>query len=273
MSAVLTPQRNWMTEGLISGLVASMEQAADVARDVVTPLFRSDLSASDKGDGSPVTEADRRAELAMREVLSRQYPDYGLNGEEYGCERPDASLRWVIDPVDGTRAFITGRPVFGTLIALMDEDEPVMGLIDQPITGERWIGVVGQPTRFNAKIKGKVGTRKCTDLASAEMSCTAPDMVPMEPGSGWNRLAGSVRRVSWGGDCYAYGLMALGQIDVIAEGDLKIWDWAAVKPVVEGAGGLLVDWEGRPPGPDCDGRILALGDPSLLHEATKLLNA
>ncbi len=273
MSAVMIKPRNWMTDSTVSGLVSAMEQAADIAREMVTPLFRSDLSTMSKGDGSPVTEADRRAELAMREVFERLYPDYGLHGEEFGLDRPDASLRWVLDPVDGTRAFITGRPVFGTLIALMDEDEPVMGLIDQPITGERWIGVAGQTTRFNQNIKGNVGTRKCTELASAEMSCTAPDMVPMEPGSGWRQLADSVRRVSWGGDCYAYGLMALGQIDVIAEGDLKIWDWAAVKPVVEGAGGLLVDWEGKPPGPDCDGRILALGDPSLLHEATRLLNA
>ncbi|WP_293610971.1 inositol monophosphatase family protein [Ponticaulis sp.] len=272
MSAVITKPRSWMTDSNVSDLVSAMEEAADIARDVVTPLFRSDLNAISKGDGSPVTEADRRAELAMRDVFERRYPDYGLHGEEFGCDRPDASLRWVLDPVDGTRAFITGRPVFGTLIALMDEDEPVMGLIDQPISGERWIGVAGQTTRFNQNIKGKVGTRKCPELASAEMSCTAPDMVPMEPGSGWSQLAGTVRRVSWGGDCYAYGLMALGQIDVIAEGDLKIWDWAAVKPVVEGAGGLLVDWEGKPPGPDCDGRILALGDPSLLQEAVSLLN-
>lgn len=272
MSAVMTRPRSWMTDANVSALVSAMEEAADVAREVVTPLFRSDLNALSKGDGSPVTEADRRAELSMREVFERRFPDYGLHGEEFGCDRPDASLRWVIDPVDGTRAFITGRPVFGTLIALMDENEPVIGLIDQPITGERWIGVAGEATRFNQKIKGQVGTRKCDDLANAEMSCTAPDMVPMEPGSGWNRLAGSVRRVSWGGDCYAYGLMALGQIDVIAEGDLKIWDWAAVKPVVEGAGGLLVDWEGNPPGEKSGGRILALGDPSLLKAATDLLN-
>ena len=272
MSALLTQPRTWMTDSLVSELTQAAEMAADTAREIVRPLFRTDLAALSKGDGSPVTEADRRAELGMRKILEERYPEFGLHGEEYGCDRAGASLRWVIDPIDGTRSFLTGRPIFGTLIALMDEDEPVLGLIDQPITGERWIGVAGQDTVFRADLPGMVGARACKQLGDAEMSCTAPDMVPGTQEAGWTRLSEAVRRVSWGGDCYAYGLMALGQIDLIAEGDLKVWDWAAVKPVVEGAGGCLTDWQGKPLTADGDGCVLALGDPALLKSAVEILN-
>jgi histidinol phosphatase-like enzyme (inositol monophosphatase family) len=260
-----------VTEFDADALVAAAEAAADVAGAVVRPFFRAGLGAELKKDASPVTIADRTAEQAMRAVLAERFPDHGILGEEFGLDRPEARLRWVLDPIDGTRAFITGRPVFGTLVGLLDGDRPVLGLIDQPVTGERWIGVTGRNTVFRGPFGGRAGCRPCPALAEAELSCTSPEMLGADLPR-WQVLAGAVRRTSWGGDCYAYGLLALGQIDVIAESDLKIWDWAALAPVIEGAGGRITDWRGQPLRRDGDGRALAVGDPSLLADAVALLN-
>lgn len=245
--------------------------AADVAAAVVRPLFRQHLVADTKTDRSPVTIADQSAEQAMRAVLAARCPAHGVLGEEFGLDRPGASLRWVLDPVDGTRAFITGRPLFGTLIALLDEGRPVLGIIDQPISGERWVGVAGERTRFSGG-PGAVGVRPCADMAMAELSCTAPEMLDAPNAVRWRRLQDATRRTSWGGDCYAYGLVALGCIDVIAEADLKVWDWAAIVPVIEGAGGRVTGWDGAPLHPEGDGRVLAVGDPVLLEPALALLS-
>ena len=206
----------------------------------------------------------------MRAVLGERFPGHGVIGEEGGEQAGGGRFRWVLDPIDGTRAFITGRPVFGTLVALLDGGTPVLGLIDQPITGERWIGVAGRRTVFRGRY-GAAGCRACGALAEAELSCTSPAIFTPEQRPRWERLAGRVRRVSWGGDCYAYGLLALGQIDVIAEATLKLWDWAALVPVVEGAGGRVTDWAGMPLRPDGDGTVLAVGDPALAGQALEAL--
>jgi histidinol phosphatase-like enzyme (inositol monophosphatase family) len=251
-------------------LIAAAEAAADVAGAVVRPLFRAGLASELKTDRSPVTIADRAAEQAMRAVLTERFPDHGVLGEEFGLERPEAHLRWVLDPIDGTRAFITGRPTFGTLVALLDGDTPIVGIIDQPVTGERWIGAVGRATVFRGPLGGLAGCRRCAAPADVELSCTSPEMLgPDAPR--WKRLAGAVRRNYWGGDCYAYGLLALGQIDVVAETTMKLWDWAALVPVVEGAGGRVTDWSGQTLRPDGDGRVLAVGDPALLPQIVALL--
>jgi histidinol phosphatase-like enzyme (inositol monophosphatase family) len=260
-----------MTE--IAAWVAAAEAAADVAGAVIRPFFRALLDATQKADRSPVTIADRSAEQAMRAVLAERFPAHGILGEEFGLDRPDASLRWVLDPIDGTRAFITGRPVFGTLVALLRDGVPVLGVIDQPITGERWVGVVGQPTRFRGPFGGRLGCRPCPGLGQAELSCTSPEMLDTEETQRWQRLARAVRRVSWGGDCYAYGLLALGQIDLIAEAEMRLWDWAALVPVVEGAGGRITDWEGQTLHLDSGRRVLAVCDPARLPEAVVLLAA
>ena len=160
----------------------------------------------------------------MRAVLAARFPDHAILGEEAGEDRAGARWRWVIDPIDGTRAFITGRPIFGTLIALLDGETPVLGLIDQPITGERWLGVTGRPTQFRGSY-GRAGARPCPSLAEAELSCTSPAIFQPAETPRFQRLAGQVRRLTWGGDCYAYGLLALGQIDIVAEATLKLWDW------------------------------------------------
>ena len=251
--------------------IAAAEEVADAAGAVIRPLFRSALLVEAKGDASPVTEADRGAEQAIRAILSARFPDHGIWGEEFGADRPDAEWLWMLDPIDGTRAFVTGRPLFGCLIALLHRGRPVLGIIDQPAVGERWVGVAGRPTAFRSRLGGTAGCRPCKRVAEAELSCTSPDM--FEPGDrpGFERLRAAARRVTWGGDCYAYGLMALGLLDIVAEATMKPWDWAALVPVVEGAGGRVTGWRGEALTLESDGRVLAVGDPALLPEAVALL--
>ncbi len=192
-------------------------------------------------------------------------------GEEFGADRQGASHCWVLDPIDGTRAFITGKPTFGTLIALLRDGVPILGIIDQPVTRERWLGVAGQPTRFTGLLGGAIGTRQCQALGDAELSCTSPELL----GDGkprWQRLANRVKRVSWGGDCYGYGLLALGQIDVIAECTMKLWDYAALVPIIEGAGGTITDWSGASLRAGSDGSVLAAGSPDLHAQAVAALS-
>jgi histidinol phosphatase-like enzyme (inositol monophosphatase family) len=238
---------------------------------VIRPYFRAGATAELKGDSSPVTIADRQAEQAMRAVLAERFPSHGVLGEEYDDHNPEARWRWVLDPIDGTRAFITGRPTFGTLVALLDGDRPVLGVIDQPITGERWIGAAGRATLFRGPFGGRARCRPCPALDHAELSSTAPEIFTPETMPGWQRLAGQVRRLTWGGDCYAYGLLALGQIDVVAEAALKLWDWAALVPIIEGAGGRVTDWQGRALHARSDGQVLAVGDAALLGPALAAL--
>jgi myo-inositol-1(or 4)-monophosphatase len=252
--------------------LAAAEAAADVAGAVVRPFFRARFAVDTKSDRTPVTIADRSAEQAMRAVLSERFPDHGILGEEFGLDRPEARLRWVLDPIDGTRAFVSGRPTFGTLIALLDGETPILGVIDQPVTGERWIGAIGRQTVFRGPFGGRPGCRHCGALEQAELSCTSPEMLVGADRQRWDRLAAAVRRNYWGGDCYAHGLLALGQIDVIAECTMKLWDWAALVPVVEGAGGRVTDWTGRTLRPDSNGQVLSVGDPALLPHIVTLLN-
>ena len=251
--------------------IAAAEAAADAAGAVIRPYFRAVPTAETKGDHSPVTIADREAERVMRALLTERFPDHGVLGEEDGAQGGGARWRWVLDPIDGTRAFITGRPAFATLIALLDGDVPVLGIIDQPVTGERWVGVAGRKTRFRGPFGGAPGCRPCPALAAAELSCTSPEIIAPGAQAGWRNLQRQVRRTSWGGDGYAYGLLALGQIDVIAEDTLKPWDWAALVPVIEGAGGRITDWQGWPLRQDGPGRVLAVGDPALLSPSIAAL--
>ncbi len=250
--------------------LAAAEAAADVAAAVVRPFFRAGFAIDTKSDRTPVTIADRSAERAMRAVLAERFPQHGVLGEEFGVDRPEARLRWVLDPIDGTRAFVSGRPTFGTLIALLDGDTPILGVIDQPVSGERWIGAAGRRTTFRGPYGGQPGCRPCPSLDRAELSCTGPEMLGPELPR-FQRLASAVHRNYWGGDCYAHGLLALGQIDVVAENAMKLWDWAALVPVIEGAGGRVTDWSGQRLRPGGDGRVLSVGDPALLSDIVALL--
>ncbi|HEX7388629.1 MAG TPA: inositol monophosphatase family protein [Acidiphilium sp.] len=245
--------------------------AADAAGAVIRRFFRAGVGVETKTDASPVTEADKGAEAAIRAVLHGRFPGHGMIGEEMGGQGAGSSrFTWVIDPIDGTRAFITGRPTFATLISLLDDGVPVLGLIDQPISGERWLAVNGKLS-FTGRYGGVAGVRRVPALADAELSCTSPEMLDAGQTARFGRLSAACRRVSWGGDAYAYGLLALGQIDVVAEAGLKVWDWAALVPVIEAAGGVATDWQGKRLTIDSDGTMLAIANPALQQDALAAL--
>jgi inositol-phosphate phosphatase / L-galactose 1-phosphate phosphatase / histidinol-phosphatase len=242
---------------------------ADIAGPIVARYFRSDLTIADKADASPVTAADREAEAAIRAVLEAECPDHGILGEEHGAENLEAEYVWVLDPIDGTKAFVTGKPLFGTLIALCQNGVPVLGVIDQPILKERWLGATGHPTTYNGE---PVSTRACSDLSEAWLYATSPAMFKGADEAAFNRLADSVKFPLYGADCYAYGLLASGFTDIVCEATMQPYDYCALVPVVEGAGGKMSDWAGKPLTLNADGRVLALGDATLQQAALDQLS-
>ena len=257
-----------MTGSVPAELVALAHRLADTARPIVARYFRTPVTVDDKSDKSPVTIADREAETAMRALLTRQVPDHGVFGEEHGAVRTGADYVWVLDPIDGTKAFITGLPIFGTLIALLHRGTPVLGIIDQPILQERWLGVAGERSTLNGK---PIAVRACPTLDRAYMYSTAPLMFPGADAKRHETLAQQVKLFRWGGDCYAYGLLAAGHVDLVVENSLKLYDFAALVPVIKGAGGLITDWQGRDLDMHSDGSVLAAGDPGLHRAAMELL--
>jgi inositol-phosphate phosphatase / L-galactose 1-phosphate phosphatase / histidinol-phosphatase len=248
--------------------VALAGRLADRARPIVAHYFRTPVRVDDKADLTPVTIADREAETAMRELLTQHVPQHGVFGEEHGAERANAEYVWVLDPIDGTKAFITGLPIFGTLIALLHKGVPVLGVIDQAILGERWLGVAGERTTLNDR---PIATRACAALGDAYMYSTAPLMFSGEIERRHAALAQSVKLFRWGGDCYAYGLLAAGHVDLVVENALKLYDFAALVPAIKGAGGVITDWRGGELDMNSDGSVLAAGDPALHRAAQKVL--
>jgi inositol-phosphate phosphatase / L-galactose 1-phosphate phosphatase / histidinol-phosphatase len=243
---------------------------AEAAGAAIRPFFRAPFALEDKADASPVTEADHAAEAAMRRIIEAEYPRDGIVGEEYG-EKPGSTGRvWVLDPIDGTTSFIAGRPIFGTLISLMVEGWPVLGIIDQPITKERWVGVTGKPTLFNG---AQIRARTCPTLDQALLATTGPHYFTDDEAVQFLALASKVarRRIIYGGDCYNYGLVASGHVDLVVEAGLKLHDFAALIPIVEGAGGTMCDWAGDPLNAESAGDIIALGDPARLEDVLEAL--
>ena len=243
---------------------------ADAAGAAIRPFYRDDFVHEAKGDASPVTEADRAAEAAMRAILDAECADDAIIGEEYG-EKPGTSGRtWVLDPIDGTVSFMAGRPIFGTLIAMMQDGFPVLGIIDQCISGERWMGAAGRETTLNGT---PVRTRACRDLSEAVLASTGPQYFDDHSGEHFMALAAKTahKRMVWGGDCYNYGLLASGHIDLVVESGLKLYDIAALVPIVEGAGGLMCDWNGDPLHSGSAGDVIALGDPARLEDVLEAL--
>ncbi|PQM29033.1 histidinol-phosphatase [Sphingopyxis lindanitolerans] len=245
--------------------IALANRLADAAGAAIRPFFRAAYQHEAKADASPVTEADRAAEAAMRRLLDAEAPLDGIIGEEYGAERPEASRQWVLDPIDGTVSFMAGRPIFGTLIALLQDGWPLIGIIDQPIAGERWVGATGRPTLLSGK---PAATRVCRSLADAVLATTGPQYFADHDGDHFMALAAktSHERMVFGGDCYNYGLLASGHIDLVVEAGLKLHDFAALVPIVEGAGGTMCDWNGEPLHSESDGHVIALGDPARLED-------
>ena len=245
--------------------IALAHSLADAARAEIRPLFRTALGSDAKLDATPVTIADRNAEAAMRRLIEAQFPADGVHGEEYGVVAGVSGRQWVLDPIDGTTAFLAGRPIFGTLIALLVDGFPVLGLIDQPILAERWLGVMGQPTTFNGQ---PARTRTCRTLDRASIATTGPQYFSQGEGELFMMLAAKTdhKRMVMGGDCYNYACLASGQLDIVCEAGLKLHDYAALVPVVEGAGGQMSDWAGEPLHAGSDGTVLALGDPARLED-------
>ncbi len=249
--------------------IALANRLADAARAAIRPFFRAPFAHEAKADASPVTEADRAAEAAIRGILDKICPADAIIGEEYG-EKPGTTGRsWIIDPIDGTISFMAGRPIFGTLIALLENGFPVLGVIDQCITDERWIGVAGQGTHLNGR---PVRTRRCRALAEMALASSGPQYFDDDSARRFMALAARTNgRTIWGGDCYNYALLASGHIDLVVEAGLKLHDFAALVPVVEGAGGLMCDWQGEPLHAGSAGHVIALGDPARLEDVIEAL--
>ena len=243
---------------------------ADAAGVESRKYFRQAIDVIAKGDDSPVTIADRDAEAAMRRLIKEAAPDHGIFGEEHGIENIDARHVWVLDPIDGTAAFITGLPTFGNLIALAENKEPVIGIINQPIAGERWTGIRGQGATFNGT---PIRTRDCGGLANAAMFITTPEMLTTEEElETFGELKGTVRLTRYGGDCYSYGLLASGHADLVFEADLKPYDFMALVNVVEEAGGVMSDWQGNPLTLESGRQVIAAANRRLHEEALELIN-
>lgn len=241
--------------------VALAEAMADAARAIARRYFRSGLAVEDKADASPVTIADREAEAAIRALVAARYPDHGVVGEEQGADRPGATHVWVVDPIDGTKHFITGNPLFGTLIALLRDGRPILGVIDMAALGERWLGASGRPT----VLRDSAGTRParvrpCAALGQAVLQASSPHMFSAEEFAAFERVRAESKMVLYGGDCFSYGTLASGFGDLVVEADMSPHDYLALVPVVTGAGGVMTDWSGAPLGLESAGRTVAAGD-------------
>jgi len=241
---------------------------ADIAASHSLRSFRTGLQVDTKADASPVTMADRAAEAAMRGLLAEAVPAHGILGEEHGRERIDADHLWVLDPIDGTKSFITGSPLWGTLIALVHQGRVELGLIDMPVLGERWIGQPGLGARCNGEA---VRTSGCTALAQARVVTTSPDAFAPEEWAAYDALSRACAMRRFGGDCYGYAQLAGGHVDLVAECQLQPYDYMALVGVVEAAGGVITDWKGRPLGIGSNGRVLAAATPALHDEALQRL--
>jgi inositol-phosphate phosphatase/L-galactose 1-phosphate phosphatase/histidinol-phosphatase len=244
---------------------------ADASRPILNSYYRRKLDVDIKSDASPVTRADREAEAAIRALINAALPHHGIFGEEFGKERADAEYVWVLDPLDGTRAFVTGRPTFGTLIALTRNGAPLLGLIDMPVLGDRWIGAAGRPTTLNGE---SVHARPCGTLAEAYLSASIPLMFDTpEKRAKFEAAQAKARSTTFGGDCYQYGMVATGFLDIVIECSLVEYDYLALTPIIEGAGGRITDWQGNALRMGSGDRVVATGDARVHDEALALLAA
>jgi myo-inositol-1(or 4)-monophosphatase len=253
-------------------LIAFAHRLADASGAVIRPFFRQRIEVAHKPGVhafDPVTEADKGAERAIRAILERERPADGILGEEYG-EKAGGPWRWVLDPVDGTRAFITGRHEWGSLIALEHDGLPVLGILDQPVLGERFLGVNGRSLLLEGETRTPLKVRECAELKDAILCVTDPFSYFSPPqAAAFQRVSKAARLTRYGGDCYLFAALALGFVDIVIEAGFKPWDVAALIPLVTGAGGIITAWDGG----DCrDGKtILACGDKRIHEAAIKLL--
>jgi myo-inositol-1(or 4)-monophosphatase len=251
-----------------------VDELARVAGEAILPFFRTSLSVEDKGLGAgfdPVTVADRAAEAAMRAMIRETFPAHGIVGEEYGNEQTDAEYVWLLDPIDGTKSFISGMPAWGTLIGLTRFGQPVFGMMQQPFTRERFAGD-GASTHYRGPAGDRLlRTRHCPDIGAAILQTTSPLLMNASDRTAFTRVEGNVRLSRYGGDCYAYCMLAAGFVDLIIETELKPHDVVALIPIIQGAGGVITTWEGASAA--AGGRIVAAGDPWVHAAAIEILKA
>jgi histidinol phosphatase-like enzyme (inositol monophosphatase family) len=255
-------------------IVATAHELAEAARTETLRHFRAHGLFADTKETAhfdPVTIADRAAEQAMRGILARRRPDDAIYGEEFGAQAGTSGLTWVLDPIDGTRGYLSGTPAWGVLIAVADEKGPVFGIIDQPYIGERFVGGFGYSEVTGPMGRGALRTRAPRLLSESILFSTFPEVGSPEEGAAFRRVVPKVRLTRYGMDCYAYALIAAGQIDLVIEAGLQPYDVQAPIAVIEAAGGIVTDWQGRP-APQ-GGRILAAANAAVHAEAMALLNA
>jgi histidinol-phosphatase len=250
---------------------AFVNELASVSGENILPFFRTALSVTDKGSGQfdPVTAADHAAETAMRALIRRTFPEHGVIGEEYGPDRADAEYVWVLDPIDGTKSFISGMPAWGTLIALMRFGEPVFGMMNQPFIGERFSGD-GRAAQYQGPAGDRdLRVRTCPALSEAVLFTTSPLLMNDADRKAFQKVEAAVRLSRYGGDCYAYCMLAAGHIDLVIETELKPYDIIPLVPIITGAGGIVTTWENGPP--VNGGRIVAASDKRVHAAAMEML--
>src|SRR5438270_2621787 len=252
---------------------AFIGRLATASGETILPFFRTSLSIDDKSktkEFDPVTEADRAAEAVMRRLIKANFPQHGIVGEEFGNEREDSDYVWVLDPIDGTKSFIGGFPIWGTLIALLHKGAPVFGMMHQPFIGGRFSGDNGSANYKGPSGERRLQVRRCPSLAEAPPYTTTPLLMNDRDRAIFGRIEQGARLSRYGGDCYSYCMLAAGHVDLVVETELKPYDIAALIPIVTGAGGVVTTWEGKPA--QGGGRIVAAGDARVHEEALKLLN-
>ncbi|HEY8051836.1 MAG TPA: histidinol-phosphatase [Steroidobacteraceae bacterium] len=244
-------------------------QLADAARSIALAHFRTPLAVERKGDGSPVTVADRGIEIEMRRMIRAAFPGHAIRGEEFAAEG-EGEFTWVLDPIDGTKSFVTGFPLFGSLIALLQEGRPVLGVIEAPALAERWVGCEGRPTLFNGT---RVHTSACSTTEQAVVYTTTTETFDAGERRRFESLSARAALRRFGGDCYLYGMLASGHCDLVIEVQLKPHDFMAAIPIIEGAGGTVSDWRGAPLSVASDGRVVAAATEALWRQAIEALSA
>jgi histidinol phosphatase-like enzyme (inositol monophosphatase family) len=246
----------------IDDLIKFAGNLADASGGIIRQFFHQYNDIIIKGDNTPVTDVDKKVEASIRLLIKQNYPDHGIIGEEFGLEHSMAKYRWVIDPIDGTTSFMIGRPIFGTLIGLLCDSEPVLGIIDQPITKERWVG----NTKYGALCNDiEIKTRACGSASDAILCTTSPEYFSTEEFTIFQKAVKSTKQRVYGGDCYNYAKLASGKVDIIIEAGLKKHDFLPLIPIVTAAGGLITDWHGNELSINSDGRVLVCGS-EIVHK-------
>jgi inositol-phosphate phosphatase / L-galactose 1-phosphate phosphatase / histidinol-phosphatase len=247
---------------------------ADISATLAKKYFRSQITGEfEKEDNSPVTKADREIEKLIRDEIEKKYPNHGIIGEEFGNKNINADYVWILDPIDGTSSFIIGRPLFGTLISLTFKGKAILGIVNQPINNERWVGIADQGSFFNG---AKIQTRKCSELSNAVMCASSSFYFKDEDSKMFEELCTLTKYqklggVIYGGDCYSYASLASGFIDIVMDPGLQVYDYAALQPIISEAGGVVTDWQGNDPNLQSNVKLIACGDKKLHEKIIKLI--